>query len=118
MASPVEQRVRTHESRIRAMFDAIAPDYDRLNHWLSFGQDLLWRLATARRARLADGEVALDVGTGAGDLALALLRASGPSSRVVGVDLAGGMVERPRRKAAPAGPGARLPGLPRGRLGI
>src|SRR3989442_714151 len=86
MASPVEQRVRAHESRIRAMFDAIAPDYDRLNHSLSFGQDLLWRLATARRARLAAGEVALDVGTGTGDLALALLRASAPSSRVVGVD--------------------------------
>ncbi len=85
------------------MFDRIAPGYDRLNHSLSFGQDYLWRAAAARRARLADGEVALDVGTGTGDLAIALLRASAPSSRVVGLDLASAMFERAERKAARAG---------------
>src|SRR5919199_574940 len=93
-------RVRAHEDRIRRMFDAIAPDYDRLNHTLSFGQDVLWRITAARRARLGPGEVALDVGTGTGDLAFALLRRSASTSRVVGLDLAGEMFELARLKAA------------------
>lgn len=108
MVQEVRERVRAHESRIRAMFDRIAPDYDRLNHTLSFGQDLLWRLATARRARLGPGELALDVGAGTGDLGLALLRLSDPASRVVGVDLSSAMFARARAKAARAGLDARF----------
>lgn len=85
------------------MFDHIAPDYDRLNHSLSLGQDLLWRLAAARRARLVSGEVAMDVGVGTGDLAIALLRGSAPDSRAVGVDLSTAMFARAREKVARAG---------------
>ena len=96
-------RVQEHETRIRRMFDAIAPGYDRLNHTLSFGQDLLWRIAAARRARLGPGEVALDVGTGTGDLALALLKRSDATSRVVGLDLAREMFALALAKAARRG---------------
>lgn len=95
--------VRAHETRIRAMFDAIAPDYDRLNRSLSFAQDVLWRLAAARRARLEEGESALDVGTGTGDLALTLLRRSAPTSRVVGLDLSDAMFALAVEKARRAG---------------
>ncbi len=35
------ERLQAHESRIRAVFDAIAADYDRVNRALSFGQDAL-----------------------------------------------------------------------------
>src|ERR671937_1198717 len=96
-------RIRAHETRIRGMFDAIAPDYDRLNHSLSLGQDVLWRIAAARRARLALGEVALDVGTGTGDLAFALLERSDPTSRVVGLDIATEMFDLALTKAARRG---------------
>ena len=95
--------VEGHESRVRAMFDAIAGDYDRLNRSLSFGQDLLWRLAAARRARLEDGEIALDIGTGTGDLAFTLLRMSAPSSRVVGLDVSASMLDLAVWKASRAG---------------
>lgn len=94
---------RAHEATIGAMFDAIAPAYDRLNRTLSFGQDLLWRKAAAVRARLDEGELALDVGTGTGDLAFALLAASAPSSRVVGLDLSDAMFAIARAKAARRG---------------
>lgn len=96
------------EPRIRAMFDTIAPSYDRLNRILSFGMDVLWRRVAARRARLDAGEVALDVGCGTADLALALLAASAPSARVVGLDLSSAMFALAREKALRAGAGARL----------
>lgn len=96
-------RREAHESRIRAMFDAIAPVYDRLNHTLSLGQDIAWRRAAALRARLAEGEVALDVGAGTGDLALALLEASAPGSRVVGLDLSDAMFAIASEKLARRG---------------
>lgn len=108
MTHQVGEPVRAHEWRIRAMFDAIAPDYDRLNRWLSFGQDLLWRIAAARRARLGPGQVALDVGTGTGDLALALLARSAPTSRVVGLDLSDAMFALALRKAARGGLASRF----------
>lgn len=108
MAQEVTERVRAHESRIRAMFDRIAPEYDRLNRSLSFGQDLLWRLAAARRARLVAGQLALDVGAGTGDLGLTLLRLSAPASRVVGLDLSTAMFALAREKAARAGLSSRL----------
>lgn len=92
-----------HEARIRRMFDSVAPAYDRLNHTLSLGQDLLWRTAAARRARLGDGEVALDVGSGTGDLAFALLRRSAPTSRAIGLDISERMCAVAREKAARLG---------------
>ena len=76
------------------MFDGIARRYDLLNRVLSLGQDVSWR----RRAlgRLVPGGSVLDVGAGTGDLALALSAAG--ARPVVALDLAGGMLERARRR--------------------
>jgi len=82
-----------HDRAVAEMFDLIAPRYDRLNRILSFGADRRWRHRAVTLARLGSDEVALDVGSGTGDLALSLLRASWSSSRVVGVDLAPRMLE-------------------------
>jgi demethylmenaquinone methyltransferase / 2-methoxy-6-polyprenyl-1,4-benzoquinol methylase len=60
---------------IRAMFDTIAPTYDRANHLLSFGLDRLWWTRAARTLRpiLARPEaVVLDLCCGTGDMTLAL----------------------------------------------
>ena len=51
------------------------------------------------------GERVLDVGCGAGDVALAAARSAGPECRVVGVDLSVPMLETARRRAAQAGLG-------------
>jgi demethylmenaquinone methyltransferase/2-methoxy-6-polyprenyl-1,4-benzoquinol methylase len=58
-------------------------------------------------ARLGEGEVALDVGTGTGDFALALLARAPRSATVTGVDISAGMLQVAERRAAKAGLGSR-----------
>ncbi|MGH2470940.1 MAG: bifunctional demethylmenaquinone methyltransferase/2-methoxy-6-polyprenyl-1,4-benzoquinol methylase UbiE [Candidatus Limnocylindria bacterium] len=96
-----------HDRRIAAMFDRIAPRYDLLNRLLSLGTDLSWRRRALEIARLGDGMRALDVGTGTGDFALALLARSSRSATVTGVDISAGMLRIAERRAAQARLGPR-----------
>lgn len=86
-----------------AMFDAIAPRYDRLNRIMSFGVDRRWRKKTVAALALPDGPCrVLDVATGTGDLAIDIARRH-PHARVVGVDPSLGMLEIGRGKVAARG---------------
>jgi demethylmenaquinone methyltransferase/2-methoxy-6-polyprenyl-1,4-benzoquinol methylase len=78
-------------SRIAGMFDAIAPRYDLLNHTLSAGMDRRWRRVAVDALELRAGARVLDLCTGTGDLAMALVRRT-PGAHVVGVDFAGRML--------------------------
>ena len=89
------------------MFDRIAPRYDVLNRLLSLGTDLSWRRRALDQARLGEGGRALDVGTGTGDFALALLARSPRSATVTGVDISAGMLAIAERRATRAGVGSR-----------
>src|SRR3989454_3832154 len=89
------------------MFDRIAPRYDLLNRVLSLGTDLSWRRRALEGARLGESARALDVGTGTGDFALALLARSPRSATVTGVDISAGMLRVAERRAARAGVGPR-----------
>src|SRR5437667_2836788 len=100
MSRSGDDATRDHDRRVAAMFDTVAPRYDFLNRVLSAGRDVQWRRRAVELSRLGAGEVALDVGVGTGDLAFALLAASDPSSRVVGVDLSEAMLARVRQRAA------------------
>lgn len=88
-----------HDRRMAEMFDRVAPRYDALNRILSGGRDVGWRRRATALARLAQREIALDVGVGTGDLAFGLLDASDPSARVIGVDVSPLMLDAVRRRA-------------------
>src|SRR5499427_5809723 len=78
--------------RISAMFDAIAPRYDFLNHLLSAGIDRRWRKRAIRALALTGSERVLDLCTGTADLAIAAVDARPGAARVVGVDFAAAML--------------------------
>jgi demethylmenaquinone methyltransferase / 2-methoxy-6-polyprenyl-1,4-benzoquinol methylase len=59
-----------------------------------------WRERAADLAALREGDSALDVASGTGDLALELARRVGPSGTVVGSDFSEPMLDVARRKSA------------------
>ncbi|HEY9767744.1 MAG TPA: bifunctional demethylmenaquinone methyltransferase/2-methoxy-6-polyprenyl-1,4-benzoquinol methylase UbiE [Coleofasciculaceae cyanobacterium] len=75
-------------AEIRAIFDRIAPVYDRLNDRLSFGQHRIWKLMAVKWSEAKSGDNALDICCGSGDLALLLAKQIGTSGRVTGLDFA------------------------------
>lgn len=91
------------------MFDRVAPRYDRLNRILSAGRDIGWRRRAIALARLEPRQVALDLGTGTGDLAFGLLAASDESARIIGVDISPVMLEALRLRAGASGERRVLP---------
>lgn len=72
--------------QVRAMFDRIAPGYDRANTVLSFGRDRAWRRRAAAVAAPRRGGAALDVACGTGQLTIELRDQVGATGRVVGID--------------------------------
>lgn len=84
------------------MFDRIARRYDLLNRILSLGLDQRWRRLTVAALELAPGRRVLDLATGTGDLALAMLKGC-PDIEVVGLDPSAEMLARAREKLGESG---------------
>lgn len=84
------------------MFESIAPRYDLLNFLISFGMHHGWRRRAVREALAVKPRVVLDVGTGTGDLALALAQRDVSGPEIVGLDFAGGMLSIAKRRAEKA----------------
>ncbi len=82
---------------VQAMFTAIADRYDLLNSLLSFRRDGAWRRFTASRAILQTGGLALDVGTGTGELARHLARQNNEST-ILGLDFCPEMLQKAETK--------------------
>lgn len=112
------------ETKIRSMFNNIAPSYDLLNHLLSMNVDKYWRWRTTRivppsadtpalqagRSRDSARQIApiLDMCTGTGDLALAYDKAAGGRVPIVGADFCHEMLVRADDKARRIGASERI----------
>lgn len=71
---------------IQAIFDRIAPVYDRLNHTLSLGQHRIWKLMTVKWSNPPAGGMGLDLCCGSGDLTQMLARQLGSKGQAIGLD--------------------------------
>lgn len=86
---------------VRTLFDAIAPRYDFLNHFLSLGIDILWRCRAIQLLEPYRPERILDVATGTGDLALAASRLH--PKQIVGIDISERMIDVGKEKVRAKG---------------
>ncbi|MFV1917024.1 MAG: class I SAM-dependent methyltransferase [Patescibacteria group bacterium] len=77
--------------------------YDWFVNLVSFGKEKSFRKMTIALARVKPGEKILDVGCGTGSLTIAAKAQAGLTGEVYGTDVASGMIEVARRKAARAG---------------
>ncbi|HKM92499.1 MAG TPA: bifunctional demethylmenaquinone methyltransferase/2-methoxy-6-polyprenyl-1,4-benzoquinol methylase UbiE [Prolixibacteraceae bacterium] len=84
------------KNEVRAMFNNIARSYDFLNHFLSFGIDVLWRKRLIREITSYSPEVLLDMATGTGDLAIMGIKTG--AQKIVGIDLASEMIAVGKQK--------------------
>ncbi len=82
--------------QVAAMFDEIAPVYDRMNTVMTLGSDRGWRHAAVAATRLQPGGAVVDLACGTGKLSEELALRVGPFGRVLGVDLSPGMIEAAR----------------------
>ena len=87
---------------VEAMFDNIAPNYDTLNHRLSWNIDKGWRRRAIKALAPFHPKEMLDVATGTGDFALLSARKLRPE-RLVGIDISEGMMKIGTEKVRRAG---------------
>lgn len=80
--------------RVQAMFDAIAPAYQRVNRIVSLGRDASWRRAAVAAADPAPDDLVLDLCCGTGDMIRAFAARVPPPRLIIGVDFAAQMLAR------------------------
>ncbi|MCT7982867.1 bifunctional demethylmenaquinone methyltransferase/2-methoxy-6-polyprenyl-1,4-benzoquinol methylase UbiE [Laspinema sp. A4] len=97
MTSPTVETT-TDADRIQALFNRIAPVYDRLNDWLSVGQHRIWKLMAVKWSQAQDGDTCLDLCCGSGDLAQLLGEQVGKTGQVFGVDFSCAQLEIARQR--------------------
>ena len=83
---------------VRGVFDSVAPKYDLMNDLMSMGLHRAWKAYTLLVADLHEGDKALDIAGGTGDLALAFSRQVGNSGQVVHTDINEAMLRTGRNR--------------------
>jgi demethylmenaquinone methyltransferase/2-methoxy-6-polyprenyl-1,4-benzoquinol methylase len=85
-------------ARVRAMFDAIAPAYERFNTLATLGRDAAWRRKAVAAASVRAGDIVLDVCCGTGDMLRALASAIPGVRLLAGLDFAANMLARAEKR--------------------
>lgn len=84
--------------RVRGVFDSVAPKYDVMNDLMSMGLHRAWKAYTVMAANLQEGDKALDIAGGTGDLALAFSKKVGSTGQVVHTDINEAMLSTGRNR--------------------
>lgn len=88
---------------VQNAFAKIARRYVITNHALSLGTDILWRRKVARLVTELQPATVLDLATGSGDLAAAILKAN-PAIQLTGADFCAPMLAHARERQLPGVP--------------
>ncbi len=83
---------------MRGVFDSVAPKYDVMNDLMSMGLHRAWKAYTVMVANLQEGDKALDIAGGTGDLALAFSKKVGSTGQVVHTDINEAMLSTGRNR--------------------
>jgi len=84
-------------TQVEAMFDNIAPTYDKLNHRLSWNIDRRWRKKAIKHLAPFAPQTMLDIATGTGDFAIMAAQMLKPE-KLIGTDISEGMMAVGREK--------------------
>ena len=93
---PYKDNSTGKKEQVAVMFDNISGKYDFLNHFLSFGIDILWRKKAIKMLNKNRPEYILDGATGTGDFAIEALKLN--PEKIIGIDISKGMLEVGRNK--------------------
>jgi demethylmenaquinone methyltransferase/2-methoxy-6-polyprenyl-1,4-benzoquinol methylase len=96
VVKPYGKEDKSKKEEVAEMFNNISKRYDFLNHFLSLGIDKIWRKKAVRMLKEIQPKRILDLATGTGDFAIALLKLN--PSEVVGMDISDGMLDVGRAK--------------------
>ena len=89
--------------RVRGVFDSVASKYDVMNDLMSGGLHRAWKAYTVLVANPQEGDKALDIAGGTGDLALAFAGKVGKRGQVVHTDINHAMLSTGRNRLLDAG---------------
>ena len=90
-------------SRVRGVFDSVAPKYDLMNDIMSLGLHRAWKAYAVAVANVRPGDKVLDIAGGTGDLARAFARPVGPAGLVVHTDINEAMLRQGRDRLVDEG---------------
>jgi demethylmenaquinone methyltransferase/2-methoxy-6-polyprenyl-1,4-benzoquinol methylase len=93
---PYGDDAKSKKEEVAEMFDNISKRYDFLNHFLSLGIDKIWRKKAVNQLKSLKPQRILDLATGTGDFAVALLKLK--PKEIIGMDISNGMLEVGREK--------------------
>lgn len=88
---PYGKEDKSKKEEVAEMFNNISKRYDFLNHFLSLGIDKIWRKKAVRKLQEVQPKRILDIATGTGDFALALLKLK--PEEIIGMDISQGMLD-------------------------
>jgi len=93
---PYGKQNASKKEEVAEMFKNISGKYDFLNHFLSMGIDHIWRRKAVNQLKEVRPKKILDLATGTGDFALALLKLN--PDQIIGMDISSGMLEVGKKK--------------------
>ena len=85
-------------SRVKGVFDSVAPKYDLMNDLMSMGLHRAWKSYAVLVSGVREGQQVLDIAGGTGDLTRAFARKVGKSGRVVHTDINEAMLREGRNR--------------------